>query len=119
MIKRFFVLSGLCMFLSLSAQKTHTVIKGDTPYNISKKYGISLDELYKLNPAVKDGKFSIGDVVNVKTGTAVSTKTPAVNTSSQTGKIILQPKQTVYGITKQYRISETDLRKLNPDLILI
>lgn len=116
MIKRFFVLSGLCMFLSLSAQKTHTVIKGDTPYNISKKYGISLDELYKLNPAVKDGKFSIGDVVNVKTGTAVSTKTPAVNTSSQTGKIILQPKQTVYGITKQYRISETDLRKLNPDL---
>ena len=118
MIKRFFVLSGLCMFLGLSAQKTHTVIKGDTPYNISKKYGISLDELYKLNPAVKDRKFSIGDVVNVKSGASNTTaaKTPVANTSSQTGKIILQPKQTVYGITKQYRISETDLRKLNPDL---
>ncbi|MFL9834792.1 amino acid ABC transporter substrate-binding protein [Chryseobacterium terrae] len=113
MIKRFFVLSGLCMFLGLAAQKTHTVIKGDTPYNISKKYGISLDELYKLNPAVKSGKFSIGDVVTVKSGAA---KTVAANTSSQTGKIILQPKQTIYGITKQYRISETDLRKLNPEL---
>jgi len=119
MIKRFFVLSGLCMFLGLTAQKTHTVIKGDTPYNISKKYGITVDELLKLNPKVKDGKLAIGDVVNVKTGAinAVVTKTPAANnTSSQTGKIILQPKQTVYGITKQYRISETDLRKLNPEL---
>jgi LysM repeat protein len=28
----------------------------------------------------------------------------------------LQPKQTVYGITKQYKISEADLRKLNPEL---
>jgi len=103
------------MFLGLSAQKTHTIVKGDTPYNISKKYGISLDELYKLNPAVKDGKFSIGDVVTVKSGNS-SQKSPSVSSSVQTGKIILQPKQTVYGITKQYRISETDLRKLNPDL---
>lgn len=118
MIKRFFVLSGLCLFLGLTAQKTHTVIKGDTPYNISKKYGISVDELLKLNPKVKDGKLAIGDVVTVKTGTAnaVATKTPVVNASSKTGKIILQPKQTVYGITKQYKISETDLRKLNPEL---
>ncbi|MBO6183349.1 MAG: LysM peptidoglycan-binding domain-containing protein [Chryseobacterium sp.] len=118
MIKRFFVLSGLCLFLGLTAQKTHTVIKGDTPYNISKKYGISVDELLKWNPNVKDGKLAIGDVVTVKSGTAnaVATKTPAVNISSKTGKIILQPKQTVYGITKQYRISETDLRKLNPEL---
>lgn len=118
MIKRFFVLSGLCLFLGLTAQKTHTVIKGDTPYNISKKYGISVDELLKLNPKVKDGKLAIGDVVTVKSGTAnaVATKTPVVSTSSKTGKIILQPKQTVYGITKQYKISETDLRKLNPEL---
>lgn len=118
MIKRFFVLSGLCLFLGLTAQKTHTVIKGDTPYNISKKYGISVDELLKLNPKVKDGKLAIGDVVTVKSGTAnaVATKTPVVNASSKIGKIILQPKQTVYGITKQYKISETDLRKLNPEL---
>ncbi|WP_411811428.1 LysM peptidoglycan-binding domain-containing protein [Chryseobacterium scophthalmum] len=118
MIKRFFVLSGLCLFLGLTAQKTHTVIKGDTPYNISKKYGISVDELLKLNPKVKDGKLAIGDVVTVKSGTAnaVAAKTPVVNASSKTGKIILQPKQTVYGITKQYKISETDLRKLNPEL---
>lgn len=114
MIKRFFVLSGLCMFLGLSAQRTHTVVKGDTPYNISKKYGLSVDQLLKLNPKVADGKLAIGEVLTVKNGN--STSNSSVHTSSRTGKIIIQPKQTIYGITKQYRISETDLRKLNPEL---
>jgi len=116
MIKRFFLLSGLCMFLSVSAQKTHTVIKGDNPYNVSKKYGITIAELEKLNPKIKDGKFSIGDILNVKAGNATVVKNTTASGSVQTGRIVLQPKQTIYGITKQYRISETDLRKLNPDL---
>lgn len=120
MIKRFFLLSGLCMFLSVSAQKTHTVIKGDNPYNISKKYGITIDELNRLNPKFKDGKLAIGDILTVKAGNTAVTKPVSSNSatpsSTKTGKIYLQPKQTIYGITKQYRISETDLRKLNPDL---
>ncbi|MEY8758590.1 LysM peptidoglycan-binding domain-containing protein [Chryseobacterium tongliaoense] len=122
MIKRFFILSGLCMVLSVSAQQSHTVVKGDTPYNIAKKYGISVDELLRLNPKFKDGKLAIGDVLTVKSDKSTTsapkavTEKPKSNTSSQTGKIVLQPKQTIYGITKQYRISEADLRKFNPEL---
>jgi len=108
------------MFLSVSAQKTHTVIKGDNPYNISKKYGITIDELNRLNPKFKDGKLAIGDILTVKAGNTAVTKPVSSNSatpsSTKTGKIYLQPKQTIYGITKQYRISEADLRKLNPDL---
>ncbi|KMQ63652.1 amino acid ABC transporter substrate-binding protein [Chryseobacterium sp. BLS98] len=123
MIKRFFILSSLCMVLGVSAQNSHTVVKGDNPYNIAKKYGITVDELLKLNPKYKDGKLAIGDVVTVRAEkhTAPASK-PAVaekvksSSVGQVGKIILQPKQTIYGITKQYRISETDLRKLNPEL---
>lgn len=111
MIKRFFVLSGLCMFLGVSAQRTHTVVKGDTPYNISKRYGLSVEQLLKMNPKVADGTLPIGEVLTIKAGSNT-----AVNASAQTGRIIIQPKQTIYGITKQYRISETDLRKLNPEL---
>jgi LysM repeat protein len=111
------------MVLGVSAQNSHTVVKGDNPYNIAKKYGITVDELLKLNPKYKDGKLAIGDVVTVKADkhTAPASK-PAVaekvksSSVGQVGKIILQPKQTIYGITKQYRISETDLRKLNPEL---
>lgn len=121
MIKRFFILSSLCMVLGMSAQKSHTVVKGDTPYNIAKKYGLTVEELLKLNPNVKDGKLALGDVLTVKNDKAASasSKTPVASkpiSNSQLGKIILQPKQTIYGITKQYRISETDLRKLNPEL---
>ncbi|PKF75444.1 amino acid ABC transporter substrate-binding protein [Chryseobacterium sp. PMSZPI] len=111
------------MVLGVSAQKSHTVVQGDNPYNIAKKYGMTVDELLKLNPKFKDGKLAIGDVLTIKadkttpavTKTVVAEKAKTAP-SSALGKIVLQPKQTIYGITKQYRISETDLRKLNPEL---
>lgn len=121
MIKKLFIISSLIAFSGIYAQKTHTVVKGDNPYNISKKYGMSMDELYRLNPRTKDGKLAIGDVLVINTTSKASTEktvtNPGKNTAStQVGKIVLQPKQTIYGITKQYQISETELRRLNPDL---
>ena len=116
MIKRFFILSGLCIVLGVSAQKSHTVVKGDTPYNIAKRYGMTVDELLKLNPKFKDGKLAIGDILTVKSDKKNTSVAKPVSTGAALGKIVLQPKQTIYGITKQYHISETDLRKLNPDL---
>lgn len=114
MIKKFFLISSFFLFCALVAQQTHTVVKGDNPYNISKKYGITLDELIKLNPSAKDGKVNIGDVLVIK---KTGTSTPApVASGAQLGYIVLQPKQTIYGLTKQYHISEADLRKLNPNL---
>jgi len=115
MIKKFFLLAGLTVFTSLSAQKTHTVIKGDTPYNIAKRYGMTVDDLVKLNPFAKDGKVAIGDVLVVSKSSAKK-DTKTVSSTDKLGKIVLKPKQTIYGITKQYQISEADLRKLNPDL---
>jgi len=124
MVKKIFILSGLIGFLGLSAQKTHTVAPKETPYGISKQYGITIDELYQLNPSKKEGGLKIGDVIVVsKSGsskTTASTSTPVAtnsgNKNGKTGTITLQPKQTIYGITKQYQISEADLRKLNPEL---
>lgn len=102
----------------VSAQKNHTVAAKENPYSISKKYGITIDELYKLNPQIKNGKLNIGDILMVSKKPEEKPKNvekPIVS-SSKAGAIILQPKQTIYGITKQYHISESDLRKLNPDL---
>ncbi|MFB9120611.1 LysM peptidoglycan-binding domain-containing protein [Bergeyella porcorum] len=115
MIKRILVLSALAMFSGINAQKSHTVTKGDTLYNIAKKYGMSLEQLTKLNPKIKDNKVNIGDVLIVNGKAAASSATPA-ETSSEIGYITLQPKQTIYGITKQYQITEAKLRALNPNL---
>jgi len=119
MIKKIFILSCFTAATLVSAQQKHTIVKGDTPYNIAKKYQMSLDDLYRLNPEVKAGAFRIGDVINVK-GTAKTSDAASNSGSSsgsgKTGTITLKPKQTIYGITKQYKISEAELRKLNPEL---
>ena len=110
MIKKLLIISSLSLFAISNAQ-THTVAKGDTPYSISKKYGLSLVELTSLNPSIKEGQIKIGEVLKVgKKGNSTTAK------AASTGKIVVQPKQTIYGITKQYHISEEELRKLNPNL---
>ena len=122
MTKKFLIIAGLTAFAGLFSQKTHTVEKGDNPYNIAKRYGMTVDDLVKLNPSSKDGKVSIGDVLlinkSANTTTSIQPKSTAKPAafSAKLGKIILKPKQTIYGITKQYQISEADLRNLNPDL---
>ncbi|WP_313099837.1 LysM peptidoglycan-binding domain-containing protein [Epilithonimonas sp.] len=123
MIKKIFILSGLIGFLGLSAQKTHTVAPKETPYGISKQYGITIDELYQLNPSKRDGGLKIGDIIVVSKGggsskavASTSASATSVAKRDKTGTITLLPKQTIYGITKQYQISEADLRKMNPEL---
>ena len=118
MIKKFLIIAGLTAFAGLSAQKTHTVVKGDNPYNIAKRYGMTVDDLVKLNPSSKDGKVSIGDVlvINKSANNTAATPVKSTSTAAKLGKIILKPKQTIYGITKQFQISESDLRALNPNL---
>lgn len=113
MIRKLIALSAFTASIALGAQNIHTVVKGDNAYNISKKYGISTDELYRLNPKVQNGKISIGEVLVV--GKSGGSK-PVATQSAQLGKIVIQPKQTIYGLTKQYKISEADLRALNPNL---
>ncbi|QOW11981.1 LysM peptidoglycan-binding domain-containing protein [Kaistella flava (ex Peng et al. 2021)] len=117
-MKKFLITAGITAIAGLSAQKTHTVEKGDNPYNIAKRYGMTVDDLVKLNPNSKDGKVSIGEVLLVnKLASNTGSAQPKANSSSaKVGKIILKPKQTIYGITKQYQISETELRALNPEL---
>lgn len=122
MVKKILLFSAFALFSAVNAQKTHTVAKGDNPYNIAKRYGITLDELVKLNPSAKDGKLNIGDVlvVNKKSTATTVVKKPAVTSapkkSSEVGYITLQPKQTIYGITKQYHVTESELRAMNPSL---
>ena len=44
---------------------THTVVKDDTVYNLTKRYQVSVEELYKLNPALVQG-LKLGMVLKIK-----------------------------------------------------
>ncbi len=44
---------------------THIVDKGDTLYGLSKKYGVSVDEIKRLN-SLKNNNLAIGQVINLR-----------------------------------------------------
>jgi lysM-repeat protein and domains len=125
MKKIFLTILGTAFAVLSGQQKKHTVVAKENPTTIAKKYGVSVDELIKQNPKIKDGKIDIGDVLIIpnkqkntqKTEEKAEDKKSTEKKSNQKlGKIYLQPKQTIYGITRQYKISEEELRRLNPNL---
>ena len=120
-MKRIFLtILGTAFALLSGQQKKHTVVAKENPTTIARKYGVSVDELIKQNPKIKDGKIDIGDVLIIpnkqKNTQKTEEKAEDKKSNQKLGKIYLQPKQTIYGITKQYKISEEELRKLNPNL---
>lgn len=56
--------------ISSYATTTHSVLKGDTLYNISKRYNISVDELKSAN-YMSDNNIGIGQVLNVPASTTI------------------------------------------------
>ena len=129
MKKIFLTILGTVFAVLSGQQKKHTVVAKENPTTIAKKYGVSVDELIKQNPKIKDGKIDIGDVLIIpnkqkntqkteekKEEKKEDKKSTEKKSNQKLGKIYLQPKQTIYGITRQYKISEEELRKLNPNL---
>ncbi|MET3730457.1 amino acid ABC transporter substrate-binding protein [Moheibacter stercoris] len=123
----FAILGGL----SFAQEKKHTVQAKETVYGISKEYGISQDDLKKANPFLNDRGLNIGDVLiipskNGSDGQIKTTVTP-VN-STEVGEVIIpkeddnfiyyqvKPKQTMYSLTKEFGLTESALKSLNPQL---
>lgn len=51
--------------ITVKTNNTHTVQAGDTLYSISRKYGITVDDIYRLNPGVKASELKIGTQLNI------------------------------------------------------
>lgn len=94
----------------------HTITKGDTPYNIAKRYGISIDELYKNNPGAELG-IKIGERLKIKSVEKVETiaveEQPA-DTTFMLHKVA--KKETLYGIARMYQTTPAEIEKLNPEI---
>ncbi|WP_354356595.1 glucosaminidase domain-containing protein [Pedobacter sp. UYP30] len=50
---------------TISSDGTYTIVKGDTLYNISKRFNLSVDELKSLN-SMNDNVIKLGQVIKVK-----------------------------------------------------
>ena len=88
----------------------HKVVAQETKYGIATKYGISVDELDKLNPGVKGG-LNPGDVLTIKTKQEKKLELTSKSTTYE-----VQPKETVFSLTKKLNVSQDELYNLNPEL---
>ncbi|WP_108868063.1 LysM peptidoglycan-binding domain-containing protein [Aquimarina aquimarini] len=110
--------------------KTHVVEKGDTVYSLSKKYNISTGTFYILNPEASNG-INIGQILNVG-----KIKKDSLGEVADNGEAVLDSlkkevverkivryithkvkrKETLYGISKKYKITVEDIKKNNKRL---
>lgn len=96
---------------SAPTTQTHTVKSGDTLYGLSIKYKVSVNNLKTWNN-LKTNNLFIGQKlkINTSTGGAVSApETPKVEAKVYTVK----KGDTLYGISKQLKVSVSDIKKWN------
>lgn len=90
----------------------YEVQKSEGWYRISKKFNISQTELKQANPD-KVGGLKLGDKLRIPIK-----PTPKTTTEKPQDNYIrhkLQPKETLYGLSKRYGVSIDEIVKLNPE----
>ena len=122
----------------------HEVLAKETKYGIAKEYGVTVSDIDRANPSLESEGLKIGqkiiipakgnspviqqqvevatpkevvvaDVKTVAVDKSVDDK-PVVENKSETGMIThkVAPKETKYGIAKEYGITVNELDRLNP-----
>lgn len=104
------------------ASGKHVVKKQETAYGISKRYGLSLDEFYALNPSARDGVRE-GQTVIVSNGGKKSASKPAQTAAKQPAKQsgattthTIAEHETLYQIARDNNLALSDLLAANPGL---
>jgi len=95
----------------------HEVQKEETLYSISRKYGISQDEITRLNPDAKNG-VKVGEkliIPPVHANTALSEEEKAKPVSRDFIFHEVQKEETLYSISRKYGVSQDEIVRLNPD----
>lgn len=88
-------------------QIKHKVVKGESVYSIAKKYGISENDIYQLNPKSKGSLLQLNTILLI----------PQTNSNKKAVDFhVVNSGDTYYSISKEYQISISDLRNFNPSL---
>lgn len=99
------------------ATKTHVVSAKETVYGLTKLYNVTEEELEKANPGLAENGLKIGDELVIPTKKAIATPLKAVATDAKNTKFhVVEAKETVYSISKQYNVSIEDLEQMNPEI---
>lgn len=130
-----YIIGAFCLLVSCTAMgqkfNTHEVKSGETLESISKLYGVTPANILQYNKEIKQGQQLRPNTILVVPGAKIAAK-PATSVSGiannniQDSIITREPigytthrvrkKETIFGITQQYKITEEELKKYNTQL---
>lgn len=91
----------------------HTVVPGETLFSISRLYGLTVDEIKSQNQ-MTDNAISVGQQLKVKkVAPVVVTALPNPQITVTEGYHIVQPKETLFSISRDYGVSVQDIKEWN------
>jgi membrane-bound lytic murein transglycosylase D len=93
---------------------THTVTTGETLFSISKRYGVSVNDIRKWNN-ISDNSISIGQklIVASDRSTSYQNEPRKSNTNLQNQYHKVAPGETLFSISKKYGVAVNDLKNWN------
>jgi len=90
----------------------HTIERGQTVYSIATMYGVSVEDIHRLNPGSENG-IKAGDTLRIpQQDVAVSSIETEENYTFHT----IQPKETLYSLSIRYKVQAPDIIRANPGL---
>ncbi|ESU29259.1 hypothetical protein FLJC2902T_06550 [Flavobacterium limnosediminis JC2902] len=113
------LLFALFLFMSLPvfAQKTisHKVVNGESVYSIAKKYNVSEEEIFELNPKAK-GLLQLDMVLSIPKISKKKTEEKKTKFIPKGASHKVESGESLYTIAKKYDTSIEKLREANPQL---
>lgn len=94
-----------------SETREHVVLPKETKYGIARKYGLTVKELEELNPKVE----VLQPGVMLRVGTDVLDE-PVILTDKVFEFYEVRPKETLFGLSRRFEVSQDSLVSLNPAL---
>lgn len=95
---------------------SHTIERGETVYAIATMYGVSTEDIYRLNPKSRKG-IKAGATLRIPQQKKQAAKqaggaSPTENYTFHT----IQKKETLYAVSMRYKVPATEIVKANPGL---
>ncbi|HEY9168014.1 MAG TPA: LysM peptidoglycan-binding domain-containing protein [Lutibacter sp.] len=97
--------------LTHSNKKRYEVLPKDTLYGISKKYGITMEELIAANPQIAEGLKPGMELIIPEPGVIIK----PYDTVTYEFHIVVKD-DTLYNLSNRYNITQAELIRLNPSL---
>ncbi|WP_291131126.1 LysM peptidoglycan-binding domain-containing protein [Flavobacterium sp. UBA7682] len=98
----------------------HTVAKGETITLIAQKYKVTPFDIYKLNPDSQNG-IELNSVLLIPPSTAENTITAPKQTQPKTNSKptthLVQPKETLFSVSRKYGVSVDAIKEANAELL--